>query len=268
MRNDAMMFMAATAPTLSIEARTVATDPAPRLVRKLQQYMPLTDRERAVVARLVHSKVQHLDPGVPLVEAGEPPSDVHVVLSGWACRSKLAANGRRQVTAFHLPGDVCDLGALTLPQMDSSIVALTGLRVGSISRSALRDFTQAHPRLSQALWWETASSASIQREWMVRICQLNARERIASLVCELAARLYAVDLADDGGFSLPLTQSDIGGACGLTPEHTNRTLRELREAGIMTIERGRLLLNDWDALRGLANFDGRYLHFRSLREAA
>lgn len=260
-----MLFTAASpAPATLLDEPAHISQPISRLARKLDQYLALTDRDRAVIARLVHAKVQQLDAGVPLVEAGEPPSDVHVILSGWACRSKLAANGRKQVTAFHLPGDICDFGAIALPHMDSSIVALTPLRVGSISRTALRDFTNAHPRLSQFLWWETASSASIQREWMVRVCQLNARQRIASLICELAARLYVVDLANDGGFELPLTQTDIGGACGLTTEHTNRTLRELREGEIMTIERGRLWFNDWDKLRELANFDGHYLHFRSL----
>lgn len=261
-----MMFASALAPVAP--EQTLAAAPATRLARKLDQHRPLTDRDRAIVERLVHSKVQQLDPGVPLVEAGDPPSDVHVILSGWASRSKPAANGRRQIVGFHLPGDVCDFGALGLARMDSSIIALTPLRVGSISRSALRDFTHAHPQLSQSLWWETASSASIQREWMARICQLNARQRIASLVCELAARLYVVDLAEDSGFEMPLTQAEIGGACGLTTEHTNRTLRELREGGIITVEHGRLWFQDWDRLRDLAKFDGQYLHFRSLNAPA
>lgn len=261
-----MMFAASTAhDALLIEDVVVLPEAATRLARKLDQHVPLTDRDRAAISRLVHSKTQQLDAGVPLIEAGDPPSDIHVILSGWACRSTPAANGRRQVTAFYLPGDICDFGAVTLPRMDSSIVALTPLRVGGISRSALRDFTQAHPRLAQSLLWESASSASIQREWMVRICQFNARQRIAGLICELAARLYVVDLADDSGFELPLTQSEIGGACGLTTEHTNRTLRELREARIMRIDRGRLWLDDWDQLQSLAKFQGHYLHFRSLQ---
>jgi hypothetical protein len=100
---------------------------------------------------------------------------------------------------------------------------------------------------------------------MLRICQQTARERIANLICELAARLYIVGLADDNGFEMPLTQSQLGGACGLTSEHTNRTLRELREAQLMSLERGRIFFGDWDRLRELGGFDGRYLHFRTMR---
>jgi CRP-like cAMP-binding protein len=238
---------------------------ASRFARKIEQYAPVSDREAEALRRLLGAKVQTLDPGVPLIEAGEAPTDIHVVLEGWACRSQAAPNGRRQVLAFHLPGDVCDFGVFVTREMDSSIVAQTMLKVASIGRAALHNLTNAHPRLAQALWWESAAASAIQRHWMLRICQQTARERIANLICELAARLYVVGLADDNGFEMPLTQSQLGGACGLTSEHTNRTLRELREAQLMSLERGRIFFGDWDRLRELAGFDGRYLHFRTMR---
>lgn len=238
-----------------------------RLARKLDQYLPLSPREREILERALSARVQSLGLGIPLTVENDPPGDIHVILSGWACRKRRAANGRQQIVAFHLPGDVCDFGAFMTRSADSSIIALSPLRVASISRRALQMLTNANPRLIQAFWWESTAAASIQREWMVRVCQQSARERIAHLVCELAARLFAVGLADDTGFDLPITQSEIGGACGLTPEHTSRTLRELREGGLMTLDRGRLQLEDWDALVALAGFDGGYLGFRTLRRA-
>ncbi|MDT8760878.1 Crp/Fnr family transcriptional regulator [Sphingomonas psychrotolerans] len=242
-----------------------ATPHGCRFTRKIEQYAPVADRDVEALRRLLSAKVQTLDAGVPLIEAGEAPTDIHVVLDGWACRSQVAPNGRRQVLAFHVPGDVCDFGVFVIREMDSSIVAQTTLKVASIGRAALHTLTTAHPRLAQALWWESAAASSIQRHWMLRICQQTARERLANLVCELAARLYVVGLADDNGFEMPLTQSQLGGACGLTSEHTNRTLRDLRETGLMSLERGRILFGDWDRLRELGSFDGRYLHFRTMR---
>jgi CRP-like cAMP-binding protein len=259
------MLLAPESPPRADLAVAAKPGGACRFLAKLEQYAPVADRDAEMLRRLLNAKVQTLDPGVPLIEAGDTPTEIHVVLDGWASRLREAPRGRRQVLAFHLPGDVCDLGVFLVREMDSAIVAQSPLKVASIGRAALRNLTAAHPRIAQGLWWESAVASSIQRHWMLRICQQTARERIANLICELAARLYVVGLADDTGFDMPLTQAHLGGACGLTSEHTNRTLRELREAGLMSFERGRVAFGDWDRLRDLAGFDGRFLHFRSLR---
>lgn len=242
----------------------MATAPGsePSLARKLRQFEPLAPGDVAALHRLLAAKVQQVGAGIPLIEEGETPLEMHVVLSGWACRYRRAPNGRRQIVAFHLPGDICDFSVFLMRQMDSTVAALSDMRVASISRAALAEFTQRWPRLAQGFWWESLCAGSIQREWLVRNGQRGARERIASLICELAARLYVVGLADDGGFELPLTQYDLADACAMTPEHTNRTLRELRKLGVVTIERGRVWLDDWDALCALAQFVPSYLHFR------
>lgn len=234
------------------------------LTRKLDQHFELGPREQASLQRFLQARVQTVDTGVSIVEEGDAPREIHVILSGWACRTRRASNGRYQILAFHLPGDVCDFGAFAMRRSDSSIVAQTPLRVASIGQAALRDLSGSSPRLAQAFWRESAAAASVQREWLVRICQQNARQRVASLFSELAARLYVVGLADDAGFALPLTQADIGNACGLTPEHTNRTLRELRTGGLVAFERGRVEFLCWDALIELAGFRGDYLGFRTL----
>jgi CRP-like cAMP-binding protein len=232
------------------------------LARKLEQFASLDSVESGALQDLLGARVQTIASGMPLVERGETPSDMHVVLEGWACRYRIARNGRRQILAFHLPGDVCESSVFLMRQMDSTITALSRMRVAVIDRAALSAFTRAHPRLAQGLWWESLGAASVQREWLLRNAQSGARERVASLVCELAARLIAVGQATRDGFPLPITQSALGDACSMTPEHTNRTLRELREAGLMTVTRGHVKFDDGPALCRLAGFDPLYLHFR------
>lgn len=229
------------------------------LGRKLARHARLSPAEHQALARWLGRSLRTVREGVPLIERGAAPAEINVVIEGWAARYRIAPNGRRQILAFHLPGDVCEFNAFVMRSMDSTIMALTRLHVACISRAALNDLTAEHPKLAQGLWWESQLATSVAREWMVSIGHRNARQRVAHLLCELTIRSEQVGLSDGLRVALPLTQADIGDACAMTPEHTNRTLRELREGGLIALERGQLILRDWAGLCALAGFDRGYL---------
>src|SRR3712207_8892027 len=46
------------------------------------------------------------------VRDGDRPSDSNLLLEGFACRHKVMADGRRQITALHVAGDFVDLHSL------------------------------------------------------------------------------------------------------------------------------------------------------------
>lgn len=232
------------------------------LTRKLQHHLALSRAERDVLAKALSIDVRMVQRRTILLEEGAVATKLAVMLDGWACRHKTLANGRRQVVAFYLPGDVCDFSIFMAPELDSTIELIDGARVAGISRAALGLLSRSQPRITRGLWWESQAAAAIQREWMVNIGQRNARERVAHLMCEIITRLDAVGLADDLQCDLPLTQADFGEACGMTAVHTNRTLRELRDEGLAAWRSGRLTIQDWNGLKALAGFDGTYLQLR------
>ena len=238
------------------------------LIRKLGQFASLNGEEQQALARCLSARIQIVGRGIPLVEAGDAPSDLFVVLEGWACSLRPVAEGRAPIVALHLPGDVCDFGTLMKQRMEGSIVAMSRLRVATLSRPALTRLTGEHPICGQALWSDFMCASAISGQWIARLSQGSARARLANLICELAVRLYAVGLADDSGFALPITQVDLGHSCGLTPEHTNRVLRDLHSRGIASWEKGRLILRDGEALSKEGAFDPAYLHFRHLKSYA
>ncbi len=69
----------------------------------------------------------------------------------------------------------------------------------------------------------------------------------------------APGLADRSGYACPLTQYHLADALGLTSIHVNRTLRTLREAGLVSMREGRVEIMDLDGLVKLAEFDPTYL---------
>ena len=75
-------------------------------------------------------------------------------------------------------------------------------------------------------------------------------------------RMKAVGLCEDDSCELPMTQAELGDAMGLSTVHVNRTLQELRRDKLISLNRGKLRVLDWDALAKAGDFDPNYLHLR------
>ena len=229
------------------------------LAHRLDAFTRLSPDDKAAIAQL--SKVARVvQPRRDLIREGETPKFVYLMVDGWACRCKTLPDGRRQIVAFFIPGDFCDLNVYILKEMDHSIGAITRLSVADISRDDMDALTSRHPRITQGLWWEALVNAAIQREWTLNIGQRTAYERIAHLLAELHIRLKTVGLAQNGSCDFPLTQTDIADATGLTPVHVNRTLQELRRDDLIILERRQLTIPDLRKLMDAAMFNPNYLH--------
>lgn len=195
-----------------------------------------------------------------IVREGEKPEHIHIMLDGWAARYKTLPDGSRQITAFLLPGDICDMGAAVLKHTDHSVVALTQVTIASITRAALIEATRERSSLAQAFWWASLVDEAVLRTWIVNLGRRDAYARIAHLLCELHARLKRVGLVQDGEFSLPLTQEQLADALGLTSVHVNRTLQRLRTEGLVELRNRTLTILDAERLGEAATFDPGYLH--------
>ena len=195
-----------------------------------------------------------------IISEGDRPEHVHLMLEGWAARYMLVPSGNRQITAFLIPGDFCDLHVTVLGHMDHGIVALTPCRVAYIGGAEIDRLTGESISLTKALWWSTLVDEGVLRNWVVNVGRRDAYERVAHLLCELHARMQMVGLVEDDELALPLTQEEIADATGLTAVHVNRTLQRLRKEGLIEIGSGRLHLLRASALKKAAGFDPSYLH--------
>src|ERR1700712_2879119 len=102
------------------------------LVMKLEHAACLTDGDKATLQALSTETRQvaaHLD----LIHEGDRPESAPRVMSGFACRYKVLADGKRQILAFLIPGDFCDLHVALLGAMDHSICTLTPCAMVALS---------------------------------------------------------------------------------------------------------------------------------------
>lgn len=230
-----------------------------RLLTKLRARDDVgTEEEKALYAALESRR--DFSAREIIIRENEPLTVSTLLLDGLACRYKDLGRGDRQITALHLAGDFVDLHSFTLKRLDHSMMALTPCRVGIFPHQRLRAITENHPHLTRLLWLSTNIDAAIHREWELSLGRRSAAARIAHLYCELYARHELVGLAKDLSFDLPLTQAIIGESTGLTQVHVNRTLRELREWGLLRHQRRRVTILDWTGLTQVAEFNPNYLY--------
>ena len=234
------------------------------LTRKLEAYEILTDEDRKTLRGLV-TRVRSVGARIDLIQEGDPPEHVHLILDGFACRYKVLAGGQRQIMAFLVPGDFCDLNVFILDHMDHSIGTLSACSVVDIPRRAIDEITANQPRITRALWWCTLVDEAVLREWLVNLGSRPANQRIAHLFCELLLRLEVVGHVADESYAFPFTQQEIADTMGLSDVHVNRTLRELRELGLISLK-GRLLkILDLERLKAYCRFEPNYLHLKNTR---
>ncbi|TXN72833.1 helix-turn-helix domain-containing protein [Methylobacterium sp. WL6] len=236
-----------------------AEDKGNPLVRKLEGFASLSEADKAVLKQIsVPSQAVPLR--ADLVREGEAPKGVFLILEGMACRHKVRANGARQITAYLVPGDLCDLDVALLDTMDHSITTLSACRVVRIAPETIAEVMENHPQIARALRMTTLVDEATLREWLVNVGCRSALERVAHLFCELQVRLAAVGLAEDKSYDLPLTQEALADTTGLSSVHLNRTLQELRRQGLIKLQRRRLTILDLPRLKALAEFKANYLH--------
>lgn len=222
--------------------------------------MLFSREDRQLLAELSMINVREVDARQNLIEEGDKPNVVNLVLEGWAIRYKILEDGRRQIVAFLIPGDLCDLNIFILKEMDHSIGALSPLRVAQLPRAIFERIYESHPRITQALHWDSLVTAAIQREWTVNLGQRSAIERIAHLFCEIMVRMKAVGLCHDLCCDFPVTQADLAEATGMTAVHVNRTIQELRARNLIVWKGRELKVPDLVALKQAGLFNPNYLH--------
>ncbi len=182
-----------------------------------------------------------------------------LIIDGLVGRFGQNADGARQITALHIPGDMADLHSVVLPKVTSAIQALSTATILRVPQTAIRTAARRYPAIAEALWRDCMVDAAILSQWVVNVGRRDARTRMAHLLCEMATRYKATFEAEEVTFELRLTQAHLADATGLTTVHVNRTLKALRDGGLATLCNRAVTILDWDALASLGEFDDTYL---------
>ncbi len=194
-----------------------------------------------------------------MINEGQKNATAFVLADGWACSYKLLADGERQIVDFQVPGDFLGLRSILFRTSDHSVAAVTRVEAFEVQASDVLDAFARAPRLATAVLWAASRDEAMVVEHLVNLGRRNAEERMAHFLLELGSRLSLVGIGDRSGYPCPLTQYHLADALGLSAVHVNRVLRHLREAGLVTFQKGQVTFEDVTRLKELAVFDTAYL---------
>jgi CRP-like cAMP-binding protein len=181
----------------------------------------------------------------------DAPGAVLNVISGWLII--YASGNRREILDLALPGDM--LGGFPPDADPSTAIAstLTETVLCPIPWAALAKIRLRRSALDARLLEMHAETLARSREHLRRLGWRSARERVASLLLELALRAQpGRQILSGATVFMPLTQQHVADAAGLTAIHVNRTLRDLRDEGVCRLNRGTLWIGRIEEMAALA----------------
>jgi len=177
----------------------------------------------------------------------EPADYVYKVLSGAVRICKLLDDGRRQITAFHQPGDMFGLESGEHHRVSAEAIVNSSILV--VKRSAVVALAAGDTDVARQLWAMTAKTLERVQDHMLLLGCMSARERVAAFLLAMAGRAPRADEIE-----LPMSRQDVADYLGLTIETVSRTLTQLEhDAAIGLATARRIVLRNRAALAsGLA----------------
>jgi CRP/FNR family transcriptional regulator, nitrogen fixation regulation protein len=156
----------------------------------------------------------------------EPAEFVYQVKIGAVRSYKLLSDGRRQIGAFHLAGDIFGLENGSEHRFTAEAIVNTTVRL--IKRRSLEMVAESDAMVSRNLLSMTTSNLQHAEDHMLLLGRKTSLERVAAFLIEMDRRLTAA-----GVMPLPMCRRDIADYLGLTLETVSRALSRLHELGII-----------------------------------
>ena len=232
-----------------------------RFVAKLRCRQALSEQDEAALREAGWSRRAYAR-HEPIIVAGEPLDHCHLLISGFAARTRRDSAGARQIVGVAVPGDLLDIHGVVLGRMEQDIVALSQCEVTSLPHPDIVAMTRRSEAIQKVLWLQAAIEHALQAAWIQALGTKRGTAKVAHIFCELQLRLAVVGLATKMGFPMPMNQQELGDFAGMTHVHLNRCLKELREAKLLRVAQGWARVEDYDGLKRLARFDDTYLNLR------
>lgn len=171
----------------------------------------------------------------------EPAEYLYKVISGAVRTYKVLADGRRQIGAFYLPGDV--FGLECGDQHSFSAEAIVDSKILVVKRSALENLAARNNEVAHELWALTSRELRRVQDHIMLLIK-SARERVVAFLLEMAARVPSGNQIE-----LPMSRQDIADYLGLTIETVSRTLSQLETCAAIELPTSRrIILRDRAAL--------------------
>lgn len=176
---------------------------------------------------------------------GEEADFVYRLVSGAVRTCKMLSDGRRQIDAFHLPGDLFGFEPDAHHRLTAEAVADTTVLL--FRRRQMEEIARRNVEAACRLWDLTLRSLGHAQEHMILLGRRTALERVAAFLMHMDARLGGT-----GHVDLAMPRRDIADYLGLTLETVSRALSQLQHEGALRLSGARKVTLDQRRMAAVA----------------
>jgi len=192
--------------------------------------------------------------GQKVFEPGEPFRSIYIVRSGTIQTYTTMSSGEQQVISFNLPGELVGLDGVGNDEFTSTAEAIEMTSLCEIPFSRLENMMGQSKTLQHQVHRFMGRELILDQQLLIQLAKINAERRVAAFLLNIADRLHARGFSAQE-FNLPMTRVDIGNYLGLAVETVSRQMTHFQERDIISVSRKRVVINDVDRLREIANLD-------------
>ena len=185
-----------------------------------------------------------------LLRQGDIPDAIYSVYSGWLCRVREIAGGRKQILNFIIPGDVITYSTLFIPgqKLSYGVRTISNVELCSFDAKNLTQLMHRRPEFLEPYHRDLAEYLEAVTCRLADLGQQSAKARLGHLFADLYRRHEKRGMVSGGGFDLPASQEILANKLGMTKAYLNRALGLLRRERIISLEAGRLHIHSLEKL--------------------
>lgn len=217
----------------------------------MQEFDKLSAAEKELIERFATGS-QRVPRLGRIQEQGIAPFFVYFLISGWVTSAIMLPNGSQQIVKVHLPGDLLGFPSLALRKTADSLTAITEAVVAKIPVTVIGSILASMPHLASMLFLSSQKERVALMDALTAMGRTSAVSRLAAFVIDIFERATAASLCNGQSFLLPLSQQQIGDLAGISAVHVNRSIRQLRESGMLSWDKQQVTIRNRAGLERLA----------------
>jgi CRP/FNR family transcriptional regulator len=160
----------------------------------------------------------------------------------------MLADGREQVSGFHIAGELMGLDGVANGKHASSATALEDTEVCAIPYTHLTEMAAGNSSMQHVV--SRLMSREIVREHslMLLLGSMTAEERLAAFLLNLSQRLKARGYSDKE-FHLRMSRAEIGSYMGIKLETVSRTFSAFQQQRLLEVDKRHIRIIDPEGLK-------------------
>jgi len=196
---------------------------------------------------LLHFGRRRVKSGESLYHAGERFQFIYAVRSGTFKSSLILADGREQVSGFHMAGELMGLDGVAHGHHASAATALEDAEVCAIPYAHLSELASGSSEMQLVMARLMSREIVREHSLMMLLGSMNAEERLAAFLLNLSQRMKARGYSPSE-FHLRMSRAEIGSYLGMKLETVSRTFSAFQQQRLLAVDKRHIRIIDLDGL--------------------